>query len=94
MGEGASAATYSNGRGERVRAEGRHSVAIVADPRREHTELRWSGLEVGLGAFLPITRTAEDEDPGPLEPSSAKEPAKRRENVRMIRPRGNGIGAF
>jgi hypothetical protein len=29
------------------------AVAIAADPGREHTELRWLGLEDGLRAFLP-----------------------------------------
>jgi hypothetical protein len=40
------------------RAEsGRHTVAIFVDSGREHTELRWSGLEDSVRAFLPNART-------------------------------------
>jgi hypothetical protein len=34
-----------------------HAVAIVTDPGREHTELRWWGLEDGLRAFHPTAES-------------------------------------
>lgn len=38
-----------------------HTVAIVADPSREHTELRRSDLEDGMTAFLLKPRIQETE---------------------------------
>jgi len=46
------------GRGERIRADTPSPSLLI--PGRERTELRWSGLEDGLRAFLPTVPPMEE----------------------------------